>query len=257
MRHASPIDIVVLADSDIPSSATIWRGSSARCSARRGARHVPLSRRRRAAGCGRASRMAIDYHFSPACWSAARSGLARPCFGSTIAMRAQRSGDRRLRGVPRSPRRRSRDRRACVPGLRRCVPPWWSLTRATKRSSAELLAARAALGAHDPRRRPAGLCGLGRHASLSARARRARARADSRRRDRGRARRSACRLVLPLRVDHTLGVRSGRWWLVPVRDLLSFAVFVASFFVGVVSWRGRRYRVRADGTLAPMGESRP
>jgi hypothetical protein len=40
-----------------------------------------------------------------------------------------------------------------------------------------------------------------------------------------------------------------------VRDLLSFAVHFASFFVGVVSWRGRRYRVRADGTLVPLGKS--
>jgi ceramide glucosyltransferase len=51
-----------------------------------------------------------------------------------------------------------------------------------------------------------------------------------------------------------LGVRSTSGWLGPARDLLAFAVYVASFFVGVVSWRGHRYRVRADGTLARLGE---
>lgn len=63
----------------------------------------------------------------------------------------------------------------------------------------------------------------------------------------------ACRLVLQLQVDATLSVRMNRWWLAPVRDLLSFVVYVASFFVGAVSWRGQRYEVRADGTLAAIG----
>lgn len=63
-----------------------------------------------------------------------------------------------------------------------------------------------------------------------------------------------CRLVLQLQVDHTLRLNTKRWWLGPASDLLAFAVFAASFFVEVVSWRGRRYRVRADGTLVPLAE---
>ena len=63
-----------------------------------------------------------------------------------------------------------------------------------------------------------------------------------------------CRLVLQLKVDHTLRLRPHRWWLGPARDLLAFGVYVASFFVNVVSWRGRRYRVRSDGTLTAIGE---
>jgi ceramide glucosyltransferase len=64
----------------------------------------------------------------------------------------------------------------------------------------------------------------------------------------------ACRLVLQFQIDHTLRVSSRRWWLGPVRDMLSFVVYVASFFVNVVSWRGTRYKVRPDGTLAPLGK---
>jgi ceramide glucosyltransferase len=65
----------------------------------------------------------------------------------------------------------------------------------------------------------------------------------------------ACRVVLVMQVDHTLRSGSARWWLVPTRDLLSFTVFVASFFVGVVSWRGQRYIVRRDGTIIEVKES--
>jgi ceramide glucosyltransferase len=64
----------------------------------------------------------------------------------------------------------------------------------------------------------------------------------------------ACRLVLQLQVDHTLHVSPIRWWLGPARDLLAFSVYIASFFVDVVSWHGRRYQIRADGTLVLIGE---
>ena len=63
-----------------------------------------------------------------------------------------------------------------------------------------------------------------------------------------------CRLVLQLQVDHTLRVNPIRGWLGPARDLLAFTVYVASFFVDVVSWQGQRYKVGTDGTLVPIGE---
>ena len=43
--------------------------------------------------------------------------------------------------------------------------------------------------------------------------------------------------------------RDAEWG--PLRDLLSFAVFVASHFTNAISWRGQRFRVRRDGTLIP------
>ena len=45
-----------------------------------------------------------------------------------------------------------------------------------------------------------------------------------------------------------------RGWLGPARDFLAFTVYVASFFVDVVSWQGQRYKVGIDGTLVPVGE---
>jgi ceramide glucosyltransferase len=43
---------------------------------------------------------------------------------------------------------------------------------------------------------------------------------------------------------------AGRWWMIPVRDCLSFGVFVTSFTVNTVGWQGRRFRVGRDGVLS-------
>jgi len=59
----------------------------------------------------------------------------------------------------------------------------------------------------------------------------------------------SCRALLQIQAERMLGATGGDHRLGPVRDLLSFAVFVASHFTDAVSWRGQRYRVRRDGTL--------
>lgn len=40
------------------------------------------------------------------------------------------------------------------------------------------------------------------------------------------------------------------WWLVPLRDLLNFGVWVAGFFTNKITWRGLEYRVE-KGLLIP------
>jgi ceramide glucosyltransferase len=37
------------------------------------------------------------------------------------------------------------------------------------------------------------------------------------------------------------------WWLLPVQDVLAFAIWMAGFFGRHIAWRGRRYLLRADG----------
>jgi ceramide glucosyltransferase len=61
----------------------------------------------------------------------------------------------------------------------------------------------------------------------------------------------ACRLLASLRMPamHDRAKRSVSAWLSPLRDLLSFAIFLASFMPLPVSWRGHRYELRSDGTL--------
>lgn len=63
-----------------------------------------------------------------------------------------------------------------------------------------------------------------------------------------------CRFWLQRDVDRLAGARTGPWWLTPLRDGLSFAVFVASFFVRAVDWRGTRFRVDDRGALERIEE---
>ena len=65
----------------------------------------------------------------------------------------------------------------------------------------------------------------------------------------------ACRLWLKVCVDRAAGATSGRWWWLPFRDMMSFAVFVAAYFTGQVDWRGARFHVGRDGQLTPVGDS--
>lgn len=62
----------------------------------------------------------------------------------------------------------------------------------------------------------------------------------------------ASRLFLVFTVGRWLGSRSDYIWLLPLRDTMSFFVYLASFFGRNVEWRGRRYAARADGALAPV-----
>ena len=59
----------------------------------------------------------------------------------------------------------------------------------------------------------------------------------------------ACRTVLCACVERAFGLPRQPYWLIPSRDLLSFGVYIWSFFGMRVQWRGSRYRVAADGSL--------
>jgi ceramide glucosyltransferase len=39
------------------------------------------------------------------------------------------------------------------------------------------------------------------------------------------------------------------WWLIPLRDLLGFAVWLAGLFGDTVDWRGQKLRLRPDGRI--------
>ncbi|MFM9853630.1 MAG: bacteriohopanetetrol glucosamine biosynthesis glycosyltransferase HpnI [Sphingomonadaceae bacterium] len=60
----------------------------------------------------------------------------------------------------------------------------------------------------------------------------------------------AARIGLKLRVDSATSMTSGPLILLPLRDSLSFVVFLATFFVNKVDWRGTRYAVSRDGRLS-------
>jgi ceramide glucosyltransferase len=51
-----------------------------------------------------------------------------------------------------------------------------------------------------------------------------------------------------------LGVPPAKLWQLAVRDALSFAVFVASFFGRTVFWRDQSFRVEASGRMTVDGD---
>lgn len=55
-------------------------------------------------------------------------------------------------------------------------------------------------------------------------------------------------------IANALGLRPAKPWLLPVRDALSFAVFVASFCGRTVFWRDEIFRVEASGRMTVDGD---
>jgi len=63
------------------------------------------------------------------------------------------------------------------------------------------------------------------------------------------------RLGLLRRVERAFGLPPQAYWLVPLRDLLSFAVFGSSLFGESARWKDRLYRFIPGGTLITAGGS--
>jgi len=204
----------------------------------------------------RLASMGIDYHFVPGVVVGLALGLARPCFGSTIALRRETlesiGGFAAFAGCLADDYAIGQAVRAR--GMKVVIPSFFVAHSCSDQSAAELLRhelrwART-IRAVDPLgfagsivTHPlpialigAALTGFGAYGIVAI----------------GAA--LACRLVLQLQVDLTLRVRADRWWLGAARDLLAIGIHVASYFVSIVSWRGRRYRVRSDGTMIAIGE---
>jgi ceramide glucosyltransferase len=58
-----------------------------------------------------------------------------------------------------------------------------------------------------------------------------------------------CRAVLIFAIGRGYDLPAHPYWLIPVRDLLSFAVYVAGFVARDVSWRGHHYELMSEGLL--------
>ncbi len=66
-----------------------------------------------------------------------------------------------------------------------------------------------------------------------------------------------CRAILIFATERGYGLPRHPYWLIPVRDLLSFAVFVMGFVARDVSWRGYHYELMSEGILKSDRGSRP
>jgi ceramide glucosyltransferase len=60
------------------------------------------------------------------------------------------------------------------------------------------------------------------------------------------------RLFLKRRIDASFETNGGSAWLLPLRDLLSFAVFVNSLFGETVHWRGERFEIAPTGAMSQI-----
>ena len=58
------------------------------------------------------------------------------------------------------------------------------------------------------------------------------------------------RAVLKWRIDSLFAENAGPYWLLPLRDVLSFGVFLTSLFGVSVVWQNERLRVHEDGALS-------
>lgn len=196
---------------------------------------------------------AIDQHFLPNVLVGLKLGLARPCFGSTIALSAETL--RRIGGFERFADRLDDDYAigAAVRelGLAVAVPPMVVDHICSERTFMELAAHELRWARTIRLVDPLGYAGsVVTHASPFAIAAAALGGLDA-------ASLAlvafalASRLAISMQVARVLGGGLAPITLSPLRDLLSFAIFLASFLPGSVSWRGRRYRVDAGGTLTP------
>ena len=59
----------------------------------------------------------------------------------------------------------------------------------------------------------------------------------------------ASRIAVAVRVDGFTGVPPGPLWAMPLRDILSFGVFLASFLVQSVDWRGATLQIAHNGRI--------
>jgi len=64
-----------------------------------------------------------------------------------------------------------------------------------------------------------------------------------------------CRAALLRQVERAFRLPPQSYWLLPLRDLLSFAVFISSVVGRNAKWKGRGYRFVSGGTLVPAGSS--
>ena len=199
----------------------------------------------------RLSAMGIDYQFLPSAVLGKAIGMAQPCFGSTIALTSAVLAE--IGGFAAFADHLADDyeigRAVRARGYRIAMPPMTVAHFCTERSRSELIDHELRWGRTVRQIDPAGYAGsiityplpLALLAAASS----------------GFASWSLglialtwfARLALKLCVDGATGARAGPWWLMPVRDCLSFGLFLASFAVNTVGWQGRRFRVGPDGLL--------
>ena len=199
------------------------------------------------------SALAINAHFLPGVVFGSALGLARPCFGSTLALRRQTLGeiggfiafvDCLADDYAMGAALRARGHKISIPPFavahictEASARDFWrhELRWARTIKSIDPLGYAGSILAHPlPWALIAALLGAGSTAFLPAIAIAVAS--------------IGCRMALLRQVERAYALPPQAYWLVPARDLLSFILFVVSFFGRDVSWKGHRYRMVAGGS---------
>ncbi len=249
-RHARH-DCIVLADSDIGVEPRYLQQVTAALAASGVGAATCLYHGVAATGFwSRLSALAIDAHFLPNVLVGLRTGLAAPCFGSTIALTRERLAeiggfeafaDRLADDYAIGDAVRARGLRVAMPNM--LVAHGCSATSLVDLWRQEVRWART-IRAVDPLGYAGSLVTHPLAWALAAVASGSPALGAS-----VGALAIASRMMLLRAVRGNFGLAAPSYWLVPARDLLSFAVFVWSFCGRDLTWRGRSYHMRANGRL--------
>lgn len=201
------------------------------------------------------SAAAINHHFLPSVLVGLKLGLARPCLGSTIAIRAETL--ERIGGFGAFSDQLADDYAVGEAvrglGLRIAIPRFLVGHICSEQSFGELLGHELRWARTIRNIDPLGYAGLVATNALPF----ALAAAALQGFDAPGvgliALALACRLLVSIQSVGTRGGggKSVSLWLSPLRDLLSFAIFLASFVPVPMIWRGHRYALQSDGTLTP------
>jgi ceramide glucosyltransferase len=201
------------------------------------------------------SALAIDSHFLPSVAVGMELGLAKPCFGSTIALRRETLDALGGFGAVADELADDYALGAAVRGLglKVAIPPFTIGHVCNERSFGDLVKQELRWARTIRQIDPAGHAGsLVAHPLAFA--------AIGACLDPGPADLVVLAAALLLRIGVCLadeacfGIRRHPYWLVPARDLLSFGLFLASFAGRGVSWRGHSYGVTPRGVLIPKAE---
>ena len=244
---------LVVADSDVVVPADwLTQVTAALAEAEVGIVSCVYAGEGRSGAWSRLAAMAVSYNFLPNAAAGIGFGLATPCFGSTMAL--SRETLNRIGGFERFANLLADDyeigRAVRLQGARITYPPLILRHFSDEAGFGDLVAhelrwART-IRTIDPRGHwgsfvthalPLGLVGAalaGFTPTVIA----------------GFATILAARLFLKARIDHIVGVKAGPAWALPLRDVLSFTLFLGSLSGSAVRWRGSRLRVGRDGAMS-------
>jgi ceramide glucosyltransferase len=253
MQAAARNDILVLSDSDIAVASLYLREMVSALAPEDAGAVTCLYTGWAASGfASRLSAMGISYHFLPNVVTGVGLGMTQPCFGSTIAIKrsvldaiggfrafaSQLADDNEIgRAV------RQLGHKVVIPAFavrHACTEPtlraWWDHELRWMRTIRTVDRAGHA-GSIVTHGFPLALLGV----ICSGSGQLALAVALTT---------LLARAMLKWRIDKAFQGPAGPYWLLPVRDVLSFGVFVASLFGASVVWQDAQLRVRQDGALS-------